>query len=451
MPLESTRDHIEFIINQIENWDKEEVVYPIARNNLILSANNHINGLKIINNLITKTIIKPATEKLDEIQAKGTVIDLETIIRKYYSKQVVDYYRTAERFNENFNNQKKPFLPFEIYYWIDSIMKDIGLETKIIIEASNQFVNHSFNDSIIEPLSASLEIGGGSIIPGSLKTIDVSDIFSGYKINDGYVISYIRGEFRNILLWPILIHEMFHILDREKKIVENLLKRKKIPPLSVENAQNLKWLTELVMDIFSAKYFGPAYLLSLQTYFERLPYVGQTLDHPEMALRLKAVQMYMNDSETPYTDIFDKCKSACSKMTSSRINAVIKAEKYSGEKEEQITTIFKAISEYFDELGLPSFRMELKKYLLKSEAKETEKDFIDPLYDFDEIKELLLDNAVSLALDPRIILNVVMAQYEKLTTGVSSGRFLSERHYEIITDSLLKWKIEKEWRKAISS
>ena len=321
MPLESTRDHLDFIINQIEQWNKDDVVYPVARKNLSLSATNYIRGLKIIQNLITKTIIKPATERQTEIEEKGTPIDLETVIRKFYSRQVVGYYRIAERFNDNFNNQKAPFLPFEIYYWIDSILKDLDIDIPVVVEASNQFINESFNDTIIEPLSAGLEMGGGSLIPGSLETVDVSDIFEGFKIEDGYIISYIRGEFRNIQLWPILIHEIFHIVDREKKLVQNLLKTNTgLPALSSEKSQNLKWITEIMMDIFSAKYFGPMYLLSLQTYFDRLPYVGQTLDHPEMALRLKAVQLYVNETAVPYTNIFDKCKSACSKMTSSKIN-----------------------------------------------------------------------------------------------------------------------------------
>jgi hypothetical protein len=442
MPLDSTRDHIDFIINQIEKWDSSEIIYPKARDNIVLSAQNHVNGLKIIKNILIKTVIKPATDLQKTLEKKGTKTTVEALIRKHWTRQVVEYYNLVERFNLNFNNQKLPILPFETYYWVQSILADMKLDVPVVIEAGNQFINHSFEDTIIEPLSVGLEIGGGSIQPGSLQQIDISDILEGYKISHGYVISYIRGEFRNILLWPILVHELFHILDREKGLVKNLLVyAKDLPTLSEDSATNSRWITEIFMDIFSAKYFGPMYLLSLVNYYERLPY-SQTLDHPEMAIRLKVVQQYVNDAEVAYTDIFDKCKACCTEMASTKINDILEAEKFSKEKEEKITKIYKIISDWFDQSKISSFRIALKHYQLQTRSDENDKTFTDPIYTFDEIANFFFDNEISLAIDTRILLNVIMAQ---------NKRYDSEKHFEIINESILKWKIREEWNRINST
>ncbi len=452
MPLESTYDHLEFLINQISQWEKDEIVYPIAKENLSLSASNHVNGLRIIKNLIAKTITKPASDLQKQLEKAGVNIDTETLIRKNYSKQVVTYYRMAERFNESFNNQKVPLLPYEIYHWISSILKDANVSVPIVVEASNQFVNQSFKETIIEPLQPSLELGENVLVPGSLKTISTNDIFEGYKINDGYIISYIRGEFKNILLWPILVHEVFHIVDREKKLVESFLAQNKgLPALSDDHQQNLKWITEIFMDVFSAKYFGPMYLLSLQTYFDRLPYVGQTLDHPEMVLRLRAIQLYVNEQDIAYTDIFDKCKAACIKMTSDKIEASIKAESDFKQKEEKIKILYKAITDFYDKLGFPSFRLALKHYQLQANTKETEMNFTDPFFDFEDITRFILEDSVSLAINPVILINIVMAQSDNPKYFIPNDRFISQVRFEVITDSITKWKILMEWRKATAS
>lgn len=436
MPLDSLRDHIDSIIKEIDEWKSAEVVYPQARNNLILSANNHKNGLKIIKNILTKTVIKPATNIQETIEKRGGKISIEDVIRKHWTKQVVEYYNLVERFNLNFNNQTTDMVPFEIYYWVQSILDDLNLDVKVIIEASNQFINHSFKETIIEPLSVGLELGAGITQPGSLAQIDVSDIFEGYKISHGYVISYIRGEFKNVLLWPILIHELFHILDREKNLVKNLFyANPELPTLSEDKATNSKWITEIFMDIFSAKYFGPMYLLSLVNYYERLPY-HKTLDHPEMAIRLRAVQQYVNDADIAYTDIFDKCKSCGSAMIGDKIKDLLEADKFSKETDEKIIKIYAVISDWFDKSKICSFRIALRQYQLQTNSAKNEKIFTDPIYPFTDIADLFFDSEVSLALDTRILLNVVMAQNQ---------RYSSDRHFEVICDSILKWKIKKEW------
>jgi hypothetical protein len=442
MPLDSLRDHIDFIINQIDHWKSSDVVYPVARKNLILSENNYINGLKIIKNMLAKTIIKPARKVQEIVEKSGTIINIENVIRKHWSNQVIDYYNIVERFNLNFNNQTSSMMPFEVYYWVQSILDELGVPVPFVLEASNQFANHSFNETIIDPLSVGLEIGAGSIIPGSLEQIDVSDVLEGYKILDGYIISFIRGEFRNILLWPILVHELFHILDREKNLVKSLsVKNEELPALSDDAMTNSKWTKEIIMDIFSAKYFGPMYLLSLVNYYERLPYI-QTLDHPEMALRLRAVQEYVNTTEVPYTDIFDNCKKFCFELTGEKIEDMLKAGEFSKANEERIVKIYQIVSKWFDGLKIFSFRIALKHYQLQSKSNGNEKIFTDPIYTFDDIANLFFDSQVSLAFDPRIVLNVVMAQY---------ARYKSEEHFETINDGILKWRIRKEWNKVLGS
>jgi len=440
MPLDSVYDHIDFIMGQIKQWKSSSVPYPGIRKNLVLSADNHVNGLSIIKNVLSKAIIKPAKGIQERLEKEGKKADVEDIIRRHWFRQVTECYHVVERFNFDFSNQISPVLPFETHYWIQSVFENWKTYFPLVLEASNQFVNHSFKEKILDPLAPLIEVGLDYTIPGTLEKVNVSDVLEGFKVSSGYVISYIRGEAKNVLLWPILIHEAFHIIDREKNLVGSLLGQDvKLPVFSEVKDINSRWVQEIFIDIFSAKYFGPTYLISLVNYFERLPYV-QTIDHPEMALRIRAVQEYVTTTDVEYTDIFDKCKSHCFEIVGEKIKNFLAAADFSVEKEEKIIEMYKIVSGWFDELNPYSFRMALKNYQLQKNDEKSEKTFVDPVYSFSEIADLVLTNQVSLAIDPRILLNVVMAQYQ---------RYDPEKHFEIMTDSILKWKIRREWNKIV--
>jgi hypothetical protein len=442
MPLDSVYNHIDFIMGQIKQWKSSSVPYPGIRKDLVLSADNHINGLNIIKNILSKAIIKPAKGIQERLEKEGKKEDVEDIIRKHWFRQVTECYHVVERFNFDFNNQTSPILPFETYYWVQSVLENWETYVPLVLEASNQFMNHSFKEKILDPLAPLIEVGSDYTIPGTLEKVDVTDVLEGFKISEGYIISYIRGEAKNILLWPILVHEAFHIIDREKNLVDSLSSRNvELPTFNEVKEINSRWIQEIFVDIFSAKYFGPMYLISLVNYFERLPYV-QTIDHPEMALRIRAVQEYVTTTDVEYTDIFDKCKSHCFETVGEKVQNLLAAADFSSEKEEKIIGMYKIVSGWFDKISAYSFRMALKNYQLQKNDEKSEKTFADPLYKFSEIADLVLDNQISLAIDPRILLNVVMAQYEQ---------YDPEKHFEIMTDSILKWKIRKEWNKIICS
>jgi hypothetical protein len=448
MPLDSLNEHIDLIVNQIKDRKCSEIIYPLARKNLEISAENHIKGLKIIQNILRKAIIGPATDIEEKIREKGKTVNIEDIIRKYWLYQVANCYNSVERLNFEFTNQIESMLPLEVYYWLDSVFKGTKVPINFVLEASSQFSAQSYNEKILDPLSVGLELGAGIKVPGTLSAIDVTDVLQGFKITDGYVIDYIRGEARNTILWPILIHEIFHIVDRERKLLDNILQSGQTFPIINDDPEtNLRHTREIFVDILSAKYFGPMYLLALVNYYERLPYV-QTLDHPEMTLRLRAIQEYLMKTNIQYTDIYDRCKTICVEKTSSKIKGILESNNFTKEKESNVIQIYEAVSQLFDDLKFPSFKAALKQYQYQTSdehyehCKDKENLFVNPAYTFKDIEDLIFERGVSLGLDPRIILNVANARSEK---------YSAEKHFEIITDSIVKWKINKEWNKTIEA
>lgn len=448
MPLDSLNEHIDLIVNQINERKLSEITYPLARKNIKISSENHIKGLKIIQNILRKAIIGPATDIEEKIREKGKKVNIEDIIRKYWLYQVAGCYNSVERLNFEFTNQIESMLPLEVYYWLDSVFKGTKVPINFVLEASSQFSAQSYNEKILDPLSVGLELSAGIKVPGTLSPIDVTDVLQGFKITDGYVIDYIRGEARNTILWPILIHEIFHIVDRERKLLDNILKSGKIFPIINDDPEtNLRHAREIFVDILSAKYFGPMYLLALVNYYERLPYV-QTLDHPEMTLRLRAIQEYLAKTSVQYTDIYDRCKTICIEKTSNKIKGILESNNFTREKESNVVQIYEIVSQLFDNLKFPSFKTALKQYQYQTSdehynyCKDKENLFVNPAYSFNDIEDLIFERGVSLCLDPRIILNVANARSEKYST---------EKHFEIITDSIIKWKINKEWNKTIEA
>ena len=198
---------------------------------------------------------------------------------------------------------------------------------------------------------------------------------------------------------------------------------------------NFRWIREIIADIFSAKYFGPMYLPALIDYFERLPYV-QTVDHPEMAVRIKAVKHYLDTTQSCYTDIFERCRASCYEMVGSKVENILKSANLPKEKEEDIVKIYEIISTELNSLGMKTFIQSLRDYVTQAENKRNKYVFTDPLYTFSEIVDLVMKDGISLAIDPNILLNVIIANYE---------RYLPDEHIEVIKDSFLKWRIKEAW------
>ena len=99
MPLDAIFNHINSIINKFKQWDSFKVPYPRVRRYLEISVRNHVNGLQIIKNVLSKAVIKRATEIQKQMEKNGNKISVDDIIRRYWFRQVTQVYQLVERFN----------------------------------------------------------------------------------------------------------------------------------------------------------------------------------------------------------------------------------------------------------------------------------------------------------------------------------------------------------------
>ena len=450
MPLETIFDHITELSNTFKKWKGSKIEYPTVRTYLKTSIQNFDTGLSLMKNLLSKVIIHPAKLEQERIlKLEKKKIPIEEIIRYRWLSQVTLCYNMVERFNFSVQNQISPIFPIEIYLLIQEIFQEFDSKFPFVFEAGEQFETLSFEKTIMDPLLPFIEISKLYTIPGTLKTETAKDVIEGHRLSPGYIITYIRGEAKTISLWPILIHEAFHAVDLENRYFEKMIVflSKKIGELPIFNEDeviNKRWLREIFTDIFAIKRFGPMYILSLLNYYERLPYI-KGIYHPDMALRLETV-MHFLEEYFPYTDIFPKCKSAIGLQKEDqpsifeRVSDIINAKNFSSEQKKEIDNLYNLISKWLDKLNFSSFRDILKTYANPPEKQLSDRIFNDPVFNFDEIKELILTDRVSLAIDPAILLNVVLSSYDEYNPDI---------HFDVITDSIAKWKIKKVWNKII--
>jgi hypothetical protein len=407
--------------------------------------------LKIVRGILIGYIINRANAAVQLPRKDGRVLSPDEIIYSYFREQVSNSYKIIERYNNDFTSQVKAGIPMELYYMLLQIPKELGVDMTIILQESNQYISQSFNRAIVDPIQPFLDIAKNPLIPGSLLQIPSLNLLAENPIQEGYIISYIKGEAENPMLWPILIHEVFESIDMKSELLDKMQKVASeksvtLPTLNEKDPEiNRKWISEIFMDIMSIHSFGPMYASSLLDYFKRAPYV-KTIEHPEMSARLFCVYKYLETSASPFTDILNRCISSCKGRVQTEIKKYEESGELTTDKKNQLSLLFRLISDFFFSLPLTSFIQRLKNHMVTTakpqrliEADEEEMKFVpftDPVFTYDEIRELIFDHHVSLAIDPNVLLNVVLANFHL---------FKKEEHLKVIVDSIRKWKIKEAW------
>jgi len=452
LPLESLVDHIDELISQITNLTSnlQNIPYPRVKQNIRFSGQNYVNGLKIAKEVITNCIVKRAS-LLSSVQRKdGRTLPPEEIIRSYWLDQVSGCYRTVERFNTDITTQANPSMPYELYHWLFDLFDRLGLDVTIVLQDSNQYTNDSFEKAIVEPLMPLLKVAKEPLLPGSLLQVETKDFVNAYPIKLGYVISFIKGEACNPLLWPLLIHEVFHITDKEKALMtsHNSPTKGEIPILHENKTVNSRWISEIFADIMAIHYVGPMYAFSLMDYFERVPYV-QTIQYPEMCVRLYSVYCYLESVRSTYTDIVHRCLDSFKAKIGEKVLEYEESGELSEEKKEKLEDIYQKISGWFPLLRVNSFKQTLREYVLTAKSVGFENrtnskfaPFPHLVFSYDEIDNLIFRDRISLAIHPNILLNVILSNL---------GKYNRHIHYDVLVDSIKKWKIKQAWERSIQN
>jgi len=416
---------------------------------------NYKNGLKIIREALIESVIKRA-ELITQLKSKsGRSFSTEQVIYNFYQEIVSTSYLTAERFNTDATMLVKTSIQPELYHWLLEIPEYFGVKKTIVLQEGIRFITETFDQKILNPLKPLIELAKRPDIEGSLAQLKPIDLTKSNPIGDGYVISCVRGEAQNPVLWPVLYHEIFELIDAEQNLLQNLedfvtKKKRNLPILDSDSKTNKHWTLEIFMDFLAINSFGPMYAKSLLEYFKRSPYY-QTLQHPEMSSRLFCVYQYLTSSFNSEMDIFYKCQTKARQEIEPEITRYEAEQELDSAKKQKLSSLYSLMVQFLGTIDIPTFLNRLEEYrqqstnsqatfnnLLKDERKFI--PFQDPLFNFEDIRNNILYHHISLAIDPCVMLNVVLA---------NNDLYQMKEHLPVVIDSIRKWKIKQVWNLSV--
>jgi hypothetical protein len=171
-----------------------------------------------------------------------------------------------------------------------------------------------------------------------------------------------------------------------------------------------------------------------------------------MCVRLFCAYLYLSQSFDSETDIFDKCQKKALEEIRPEISRYEANGDLDREKKSELTALFALMTTFLEVRKTRSFVDRLKTYSEESADPKTSLDkliksedqfipFKDPLFTFQDIANNIFYYNVAVAIDPNIMLNVVLANYDL---------YKGERHRKTLLDSIKKWKVKEAWNRAVS-
>jgi hypothetical protein len=457
LPLQSTLEHLDDLADDIDSYMRNiaRIPYPRVRSNLETAGRNYRNGLRSIKDILNLYFIPRARELANLPRTNGSKEkSTDEIIRKHWGRQLNISYHIAEGFRSNFALSVEAQLPWELYYLVFDIFDQFAFGEKIVFRPGEQFMTESFQKTVMEPLQPLLQVGREPILPGRLETGSTfPDIGNQIKIEPAHTITYVSGEARNPLLWPLLIHESFHLLDDRLglfiEMEQGIPRTPKLPLLSESEQVNRAWAREIFQDVLAVHYFGPLYAFSLMKYFERLPYI-KTIEHPEMFSRLYAVSRYLQTVESQYTDFLQHALNFCKPPLLAEISKHETSDELNGRIKGQLDMFYDSVTTWLRSKQIILFTHRLRKYVEESsrsgqmiEVSEIDQiPYVDPIFTFKEVVDLVFEHKVPLALDPIIMLNLLLS--------ASAGRS-PQGFYQRFVKCMSNWCIKKAWSQALSN
>lgn len=216
-------------------------------------------------------VVKKAEDQIEQILQEIQVItdENEKISR---SEQV---HRNLERFLYDLDliRTATPQIPTELYYLTKASLRDLGHE----------------------------DVKAVLIPEASLGTTNLSDAFRSLFVFFDNVLSYISSAFpfywiilvppsfiRTPLSWPLIAHEMGHMLEKQKwQVVNRYYPYPFVPSLSPLDLKSY-YAQEFQADFVAVSYFGPIFARRLlEIYYTREFMISRT--HPSWRERFEAI------------------------------------------------------------------------------------------------------------------------------------------------------------------
>jgi hypothetical protein len=464
LPLEPLISHIDSLIDRTrESEDEIDVVpYSKIKSMLLHAIENYRNGLEIAKDGLALSLIKKAEIIAETKPKSGIPQSTEQILYTIYRENLSTTYSTVERLNTDVTMFTRTEIAPELYHWLCDIPESLNVQKVIVLREGERFLTQTFEQLITNPLRFLIRIAEKpEVSRNSFAQVKPLDLLKMHPIQEGYVVSCIRGESGNPVMWPILCHEMFELVDlaERARAEENSIFKKfvnsvseageEMPALDPVPETNELYVLEILMDFLAMNSFGPMYAKSLLEYCKRSPYY-KTPQYPEMCDRLFCAYLHLHQSFEGELDIFGKCKKKAMDEISPEISRYEQNKELDKEKKDKLTRLFKLMIHFLPTIKTPSFIDRLKYYaeeavdsnMTLEKLVQSEDEFIpfkDPLMSFDDIKNNILFHHIALAIDPNIVLNVVLANYDL---------YREEKHLSVLLDGIKKWKVKQAWNRS---
>lgn len=471
MQLTPLIEHIKKLIDITNEQENKLRNIPFSKINRMLGRAicNYRNGLLIIQDGLIGSLTKKAATLSSLPTKSGKPLTADQIIFSIYQELVSSAYSTAEYFNTSVALLLESGISWELYYWLLEIPQSFHIDKLVVFQQGTLFITQTFKDEIAKPLNPLIEIAKDPNVPGSLIQIKSVDLLKTHPIEDGYIITCIRSEADNPIMWPILCHEMFELVDIDQGSTGSSLVQQfeifvktqmcSVPILNADKHTNEKWLLELLMDFLAITSFGPMYAKALLEFCQRSPYYP-TPEYPEMCFRIYCAYLYLTSPVKSDSDIFGRCQTVAKAEVQAEVSRYEDEGNLDNDKETNISELYHLMFRFRKTIKTPTFVQRLDEYIAQSqisavklkdllkkdvldvEGKHKFIPFKDPLLTFDNITNTVMFHHISLAIDPNILLNVVIANYQS---------YNKDEHYEVIIDSIKKWKIKNVWNFSIQN
>ena len=455
-PLSSTIEHVEELESEVQRSVAElnKIPYSKVRRNLAIAVENYEKGLFAIKSILGELVERgkavvalPASRKRN--------LTLHEVLRKHWSIPITRCYNTAENFRASFDLESQGGIPWELYHLLIDIFDQFGFSEPFVFREADQFVNETSKETIVDVLDPLIkplqEPIPSTIVSKSASKATVPDVIPANTI------SYIAGEARNPLLWPVLVHEGFHVLDKRlglfDQMEKSLVHPHRLPNLDKAKGPdiNRRWSREIFQDIAAAHYFGPLYSFSLLKYFERLPYL-QTIEHPEMSVRLYSVNKYLEEQPAATvsgSDILTRALGFCRPILKEEISKYVTAGELTDDTTRELDMFYEGVTSWIRSKKITLFEARLNQYLVESDrAREMVQmttidkvPYVDPAFKFEEVVDMVCNLGVYPAFHPTLLLNIVLSASDSYTPQGFQERYV---------DCMRKWCVKEAWNQAIS-
>lgn len=158
--------------------------------------------------------------------------------QKSYFKQL----HRIRRYREQIHSEN---IPIEIYYFVDSVIRELDPEDDFYIISSNTRVKNNRFDTLLHTTAENLE-------KYNKEVLDMNPI----------LIQLPRNEMDNPFTYCLIPHEIFHNMS----VTEELKNDFDYTTSSISDSEK----EELVVDALSLNYMGPSYAISLIDLYDRI-------------------------------------------------------------------------------------------------------------------------------------------------------------------------------------